>query len=326
VQGLDLDPPVEDHPHGRLELVVEVGEGRRERDLLHDPHERGDRRVGVGDPDQAQLTTAARQVDAGLDGLGQPDALVHDVGTQAGGPLTDQLGGLLPRCDDEVGTQLPGQILAGGVGLHHHDCAGATGTDPLRGHEPDRPGALHDGDVTQPQAASAHGVEGDRGRLDLGGQLVAQAGHRRHHAVGGDRQARGEAAVAGRQRVAPRGREERGEAAVGVTGPARVAAPAGRGDGHHDAIALRQRTDAVARRRHRAGPLVPADRRVVRATGPVSVDVGAADAAERDVDDDAARGRLRVGELEQLDAALPRDQRCQHRATPSPRRRDTMPC
>ena len=72
------------------------------------------------------------------------------------------------------------------------------------------------------------------------------------------------------------------------------------------------RRDVGADGRDRAGPLVAADRRVVRAARLVGVHVGPADAAERDVDDDALRCRRGLRELAQLDGRRPGDQRGVH--------------
>jgi hypothetical protein len=95
VHGVDGDPPIGHHPHRHLELLVEVGERRRHRDLLDQPGAGRDRRVAVGESDQAHGASAAREIDGGLDGERPSHALVHDVGTEAVGPLADRLVGLL---------------------------------------------------------------------------------------------------------------------------------------------------------------------------------------------------------------------------------------
>ena len=171
---------------------------------------------------------------------------------------------------------------------------------------------LHHGHVAQPQSALAHGVERHRGGLDLRGLLVGQRRIGVHHSFGRHRDTRGETTMRWRQRVTSEGRHERHETPIGLTGATRRALAARRCDGHDHAVAFAEVLHVATHRRHRAGPFVPADRRVVGLARLVRVDVGSADSAERDVDHDALVGRDRIGELDHLDSVPTGDQCCEH--------------
>ena len=218
-----------------------------------------------------------------------------------------------PGATAHVSAQFERQRPALFVRFDDDHLAGAGRTHPLHRAEPDRTGSLDDRDVTESKCARAHGVERDRGRFHLRGLLVGERWVGLHDARGGDGDPRSEPAVRRRQRVTTERRQERHLTAVGLSAMAGRAATARRGHGDDDAIALGERRHLVADRRHRARPLVAADRRVVRTAGLVGVHVGAADSAERDVDHDARRRRCGVGELSELDGALARDQCCEHR-------------
>ena len=150
------------------------------------------------------------------------------------------------------------------VGFDDDDEAGARGPHPLHGAEPDRPAALDDRDVAEAQRTGAHGVERNRRRLDLRRGLVGQAAVRPHDPIGSDRDLRREATVRRRHRVAPECRQERDLTARRLAPVARGAPPARRRSGNHHSIALGERRHLTADRRDDAGPLVAADRRVVR--------------------------------------------------------------
>ncbi len=317
VERVDPDSAVGHHPHRHLELLVEVRERRRHGDLLDQPRAGRDRRVAVGEADQAHRSPAPGEIDRGLDGERAPDALVDDVGTEPVRAFADRLVGLLARGDREVSTEFEGERAALFVRFDDDHLTGAGGAHPLHRAEPDRAGTLDHRDVAESQRAGSHGVEGDRGRFDLRRLFVGERGIglddlRRCH---GD--AWSEPAVRRSQRVTTERRQERHLAAVGLAAMTRRAAAARRRDRDDDAVALGERRHLGADRRHRARPLVPADRRVVRTSRLVGVDVGPADPAERDVDHDAGRRRCGVGELPQLHGVLAGDQCCQHLATSS---------
>src|SRR5437879_2139817 len=79
--------------------------------------------------------------------------------------------------------------------LDDHHVPGADGPGELQREQPDRAGALHDHRVAGRDPAASHAVQGDRGRLDLGGYLVAQVWVGAHDPGRLDADASGEPAV-----------------------------------------------------------------------------------------------------------------------------------
>ena len=224
----------------------------------------------------------------------------------------DQRVGFLTRRDSVVGAERDRERAARLVRFHHDHLAGAAGTHPLHRSETDRTGALDHRDVTESEHAGANGMEGHRDRFDLCGLLIGEAAVGLDDPGGRHGDARRETAVRRRERVAAERRQERHLAPFRLALVTCRAVPARRCHCDDDPITFGHRGHLPADRRHGPRPFVPTDRRVVRPAGLVGVDVGSADPAERDVDDDPGRCRRRVRELDELDGFLACDECCVH--------------
>ena len=246
--------------------------------------------------------TAPDEVDRGLDGGRDAGTLEHQVGAGADG------GEGFARRDRLVGAEVEGQGPPVVVRFDGDEPAGAVGLRALQGEEADGPAALHHDGVAEPDRGAVHGVERHRGGLDDRRLLVGEGVEHGDEALGGVGHLRRERAVRRREGVTADEAHERREAPLGLAGAAGIAGTARRGRPGHDPIALPDVADPFADGGDRAAQLVPADGRVVGLGRQEAVEVGAADPAQRDVDDRRARLGRRGGELDQLEAALAGDQ------------------
>ena len=207
------------------------------------------------------------------------------------------------------------------IGFRDVDGRSAGGAGTERRESADRAGARHEHAIAGAHAGTLDSVRRDRGRLDQCALRVRHALGESHDLVLGDRRELRHAAPGVGEPDAGHGCAEMLQPALAVGAMAAV------GERHdRDSVALADAGDARAGRNDVACELVPEDLRILRSVqrvrldrrhdraGHVLMQIGAADTARHDPDDDLARARRgRLGDLLDADVMRRVESECPHR-------------